>query len=89
MNQTQLLLGLVMPVVLSIANRYGWPPDIKRGVALLACAVVAGIELLLSGQELSLTAFGQSVLTVYGASQLLYAVAEPTGILSELERRTG
>ena len=86
------LIGAVLPLLISVVNRATWKPRAKAIVAFLICFLGAGFSTLfvdgiaLGDPSLDLVAyFG----TVYGAAMVSYeALWKPTKVAPSIEENT-
>lgn len=82
------LVGVVMPVLISIVNQPQWKPWVRQSVAVVSSVVAAAITCEMAGQ-LSAADLASSVITVLTATISTYHLFwKPTKIAPTVEVKT-
>ena len=85
-----IIIGVLMPLALAVANRHGWDADTKAGFGLVLSFLVAVLATLVQGGPLSIDGIGQALVTVWGTAIVTYkGFWQPTGIAPAIEEATG
>lgn len=83
------LVGMVLPGLIAVLNRYHWPTEAKAACAFVVCVVAAGV-IAWWDQTLDWSNYRIAILTVLTSALGFYhAIWRPSGVADSLERKTG
>ncbi len=89
LDQWTAVVGILLPLAISVVNRTAWGSPLKAIAALGICILAAAGEVAVKGQ-FDLKHWSQNALAVFFLSvTTYYGFWKPTGIADAVEKRTG
>lgn len=83
-----LLVGFLMPLLISALQQSTWSNPLRAGIAFLACAIAGGVTAWLAG-DFKTTDIVSAVLVVLTTALATYkGLWKPTGVAPAIESRT-
>lgn len=82
------VVGVVMPVLISLVNQPQWRPWVKSAVAIASSVIAAGVTCELSGQLSTSDLAGAAITVATAAIATYHLFWKPTGAAPKIEAAT-